>query len=78
MGDYKKADARYTMILVKCGEGLWRRHNFDLVRFNVDISPEAKPDVVVVGDTDNGKIFEKIWKVDEAPFATKQNFGGSA
>jgi hypothetical protein len=84
MGDYKKEDARYTMILVKCGEtkeaipgSLYRRHEFDLVRFNVDVNPNAKPDVVVCGDTDHGKIFERIWKVDEAPFAVKQNFGGA-
>ena len=77
MGNYELRDARFTMILVRVGaQDLWTRHGFDLVRFNVDVDGDAKQDIVPVGSTDHGKIFEKVWKVDEAPFEKKQGWTG--
>jgi len=75
VGNYRQEDARYTMILVRDGEN-FRRHGFDLVRFNVDDDADAKENIVPVGATDHGKIFERIWKVDSAPFGKKQRWEG--
>ena len=74
MADYRQCDARYTMILIRMDGGLWRRHDFDLVRFNVDEDESAEVQIVPVGNTDHGKIFEKIWKVSHPPFKKKQDF----
>ena len=74
MGNYQQSDARYTMILVSAGGNLWKRHDFDLVRFNVDQDESAEVQIVPVGDTDHGKIFEKIWKVGNPPFKKKQSW----
>lgn len=81
MANYEMSGHRFTMVLVKCGEGedghpLYKRAEFDLVRFNVDENPHTTHDIVPVGVTDREKIFEKIWKVSETPFAKKTSFEG--
>lgn len=81
MANYDMSGNRYTMILVKVGvdgggNKTYRRLAYDLVRFNVDENPNARPDIVPVGTTDDNKIFERIWKVDEIPFAKKTSFEG--
>jgi hypothetical protein len=66
---------RFTMVLVKT-EGGYRRAEFDLVRFNVDENPDAEQDIVPVGVTDRGKIFEHVMKTDSMPFSKKTSFEG--
>ena len=56
-----------------------RRLPFDLVRYNVDQNPDAPKEIVLsVTHPDTKKVFEKVWIVDEVPFAGrrgKHNFG---
>lgn len=82
MANYEQTGNRWTMILIKKqlpgGATVTERATFDLVRFNVDTDPDAKQEIVPVGQGgDNGKLFERIWTVDDAPFK-KQFFGGQA
>jgi hypothetical protein len=71
--DYQLSDARFTMILVRVSGDLYKRHPFDLVRFNVD-AEGGDPQIIPVGSSDKGKIFEKIWKCDVPPFQSKQRW----
>lgn len=77
MSNYNQEGNRWTMILVRkhtpSGD-VYERCTFDLVRFNVDVDPEAPTSIMPVVD-DRGKLFERIWKVDEVPFKV-QFFGG--
>lgn len=77
MADYAQDGNRWTMVLIRKqtpnGEA-YERATFDLVRFNVDVDPTSAPAIVPVGP-DNGKLFERVWKVDEVPFKG-QFFGG--
>jgi len=75
LSNYEMSGHRFTMVLVKC-EGGYRRAEFDLVRFNVDENPEAEKDIVPVGLSDRGKIFERVMKTDSMPFANKTSFEG--
>lgn len=94
MADYRLADARFTAIFVRAGHDpgdkeLWIRVPFELVRFNVDVNPSVEPVIVPIGETyfsttgvkpDSPKIYEKVWFVDQVPFAAsrggKHMFGG--
>ena len=80
MANYEMEGHRFTLVLVKAGEEngkkLYKRAQFDLVRFNVDENPDAESEIVPVGWSDKGKLFEKVWKVDEMPFAGKMSFEG--
>ena len=51
----------------------YERGTFDLVRFNVDVEPDSPPSIMPVVSDDN-KVFERIWIVDQVPFE-KQFFG---
>lgn len=79
MADYAQAGNRWTMILVRrkdeFGREVLERATFDLVRFNVDTFPNAEQYIIPVSGTDKGKIFERIWTVDEQPYKV-QFFGG--
>jgi len=75
LSNYEMSGHRFTMVLVKC-EGGYRRAEFDLVRFNVDENSEAEKDIVPVGLSDRGKIFERVMKTDSMPFANKTSFEG--
>lgn len=78
MSDYKKENARWTMILIRRqvdGKESFERSTFDLVRFNVDDNPTSEQYIMPVTN-DSGKIFERIWKVDEQPYKV-QFFGVS-
>ena len=75
MADYAQGGNRWTMILIREGD-LLKRATFDLVRFNVDVNPEAEPVIVPFGGSDKGKLFERIWTVDQQPYK-KQFFGGA-
>ena len=69
MSDFDQEGNRWTAIYLKHGDG-WERVPYDLVRFNVDDDPEAKPSIVPIGrGGDSGKIYERIWKVSELPFS---------
>lgn len=77
MSDYAQDGNRWTMVLIRkqtpIGD-VYERATFDLCRFNVDVSPDAAP-VILPVSSDQGKLFERIWKVDEVPFKG-QFFGG--
>lgn len=76
MSDYKQEGNRWTAIYVRSGDGHVRLP-YDLVRFNVDTDPDSKPFAVPLGEGgDSGKIYERIWKVDEVPYQGKLSFGG--
>lgn len=82
MADYEQVGNRWTMVLIRKtlpdGSIVTERATFDLVRFNVDTDPEGKQSIVPIGEGgDRGKLFERIWTVDDAPFK-KQFFGGQA
>lgn len=82
MSDYKQDGNRWTMILIRKklpdGKFATERATFDLVRFNVDTDPDVKPVIVPLGTGgDRGKLFERVWTVDEAPFKV-QFFGSQA
>ncbi len=88
MADYNIRDARFTAIFVKervdpGGTDLYVRVPFELVRFNVDVDPDAPAQIVPVGSPmvpvsgvkpDSPKIYEKIWITDTVPF--KPGSGG--
>jgi hypothetical protein len=80
VANYEMSGHRFTMVLVKhegtAGGSLYRRAEFDLVRFNVDVDPDAPQEIVPVGATDKDKIFEHIWKTENMPFAKKTSFEG--
>ena len=84
MGDYKLADARFTAIYLRLPQhgkedDLFELVPFELVRFNVDENPSAEAVIVPIGQKisvnpsgtppDHAKIYEKIWIVDQVPFA---------
>lgn len=78
MADYKQEGNRWTMILIRRqidGKETFERASFDLVRFNVDTDGNAEQFIVPVSGSDKGKIFERIWKLDEQPYKV-QFFGG--
>jgi hypothetical protein len=79
VADYEAIGNRWTMVLIKrtlpSGEVVTRRADFDLVRFNVDVNPNAKRVLVPRGD-DYDKVFEKIWITDIAPWRKKVSFNG--
>lgn len=90
MGNYRTQDARFTAIFVrmpqKGGEReLYVRVPFELVRFNVDVNPDATTNIIPVGQNvvnqtgdkpDSPKLYEKIWIVDSYPWRDKHWFGG--
>jgi hypothetical protein len=93
MADYKLADARFTMVMTRKlqrgGIEIFERAGFDLVRFNVDIQPDAPFWIIPVGDMgvssnlgvkpDADKQWERIWVVDGGqPFRGKTYFGQPA
>ena len=79
MSDYRQEENRWTMVLIRKklpdGSTVTERATFDLVRFNVDTDPKGRQYVSPIGNgSDTGKVFERIWTVDEAPFKV-QFFG---
>lgn len=73
MANYEQSGNRWTMVLIRKplanGSTVIERAAFDLVRFNVDTDPDAKQYISPVGDGgDSGKLFERVWTLDEAPF----------
>lgn len=75
MSNYEQSGNRYTAIFLREADGTYRRLPFDLVRFNVDDHPDQKREIVPRGD-DEGKVFEKVWLVDQVPYAKKVSFSG--
>lgn len=80
MANYEQSGNRWTMVLIRKklpdGSQTTERATFDLVRFNIDTDPEGQQFICPVGvGGDVGKLFERIWTVDEAPFKG-QFFGG--
>jgi hypothetical protein len=78
MSNYDIRDARWTCIFLREGGNL-RRLPFDIVRWNVDQDPHAPKEIVPsMTHPDTQKVFEKVWTVDEVPFAGrkgKHDFG---
>jgi hypothetical protein len=75
MSDFSQEGNRWTAIYVKDGD-CWKRAPYDLVRFNVDVDPDAKPVIVPNVGGDQGKRYERIWRVQEMPYSEKVDFGG--
>lgn len=75
MSNYEQAGNRYTAIYVRNADGTFSRAPFDIVRFNVDDNPDAERALVPHGD-DIGRVFEKVWIVDQLPWARKVSFNG--
>lgn len=81
MADYRIQDARFTAIFVRKpqagGTDLYERVPFELVRFNVDVDPDAPAFIMPIGERivqgsgikpDSPKIYEKIWITDTVPW----------
>jgi hypothetical protein len=79
MSDYEQSGNRYTAIFLRREDGTHERMEYDLVRFNVDVNRDAPLEIVPCGiDGDNGKLFERIWVVNDVPWAKKVSFKGVA
>jgi len=93
MADFRMQDARWTMVFtrksMRGGGQQLERCGFDLVRFNVDIQPDAPQFICPVGDMavssnigvkpDSDKQWENIWIVDgPQPYKQKTYFGQPA
>ena len=74
MANYENNGNRWTAIYIKKGDG-WEKAPYEIVRFNVDADPDARP-FIVPSDESDGKIYERIWKVDETPYKGKVGFNG--
>jgi len=81
MADYRIQDARFTAIFVRRetagGNEVFERVPFELVRFNVDVKPDAQAYIMPIGERnindsgikpDSQKIYEKIWITDTVPW----------
>ena len=91
MANYRMRDARYTAIFVRetpisRPKQRFVKVPFELVRFNVDVNPEAEQVIVPDAqrfsspkDVVDEKIYENIWFVDRTPFHVgsggKHDFG---
>jgi len=94
MADYNLADARFTAIFVRAkkdpgDKDVYVRVPFELVRFNVDLHPDADAQIIPIGSPsisqsgvkpDSAKFYENIWIVDNVPFSASRGgkhwFGG--
>jgi hypothetical protein len=73
--NYDQEGNRYTAIYLREAADRFKRLPFDVVRFNVDIEPNAPRSIVPSGN-DHGKVFEKVWIVNEMPWSQKVSFEG--
>lgn len=75
MSDYVSSGNRYTAIFLEREDGTLIRLPFDLVRFNVDVEPNASRNIVPAG-ADTSKVFERVWITREIPWQGKVGFDG--
>jgi hypothetical protein len=85
MANYAQSGNRWTAIYVLRplrgqDKTEYMKLPYELCRFNVDENPDARPVIVPNGEessqpTADNKIYEKIWFVDQTPFAAKVSFG---
>ena len=85
MANYAQSGNRWTAIYVlrpiRGQEKMeYLKLPYELCRFNVDTDSSAPPVIVPDGDpstsiTAEARIYEKIWFVDQTPFAAKVSFG---
>jgi hypothetical protein len=86
VADYENKGNRWTAVFMRKpqqgGGVLYERAAFEIVRFNVDTTPDAPEEIVPVGQQkgypsgtaaspakpDGPKLYERIWVVDTMPF----------
>lgn len=88
MANYEQSGNRWTAVYLviteRGGANTYRKLPFEIVRFNVDVDPDAPEEIIPsgqdafnpAGDKQNSdKIYERIWIVDNLPYAAKTSFG---